>query len=202
MLPLKLYLTLEKKRKAAREAEAKDTKEKEAAEKGVSVEELKKDAPQNFDAECEHIHNKVLFDCINDSLLQFKPFGKDGEPLPWSRQSRRLKPTDDFNLNEIFEIVKHDLFRWAINLAGTLPRREFIYQGEFDEELFSEIREKKLVQLLAREMIETEPKWLNYEFEQAQVKIDVGDMILEQLVNETISILNEQSQRDFSNDAD
>ena len=58
------------------------------------------------------------------------------------------------------------------------------------------------MQLLAREMIETEPKWLNYEFEQAQVKIDVGDMILEQLVNETISILNEQSQRDFSNDAD
>ena len=51
----------------------------------------------------------MLFDCINDSLLQFKPFGKEGEPLPWSRQSRRLKPTDDFNLNEIFEIVKHDL---------------------------------------------------------------------------------------------
>ena len=84
-------------------------------------------------------------------------------------------------------------FRWAINLAGTLPRREFIYQGEFDEELFSEIREKKLVQLLAREMIDTEPKWLNYEFEQAQVKIDIGDMILEQLVNETISILNQQA---------
>ena len=57
------------------------------------------------------------------------------------------------------------------------------------------------MQLLAREMIETEPKWLNYEFEQAQVKIDVGDMILEQLVNETIAILNEQSQRDFSEDA-
>lgn len=53
------------------------------------------------------------------------------------------------------------------------------------------------MQLLAREMIETEPKWLNYEFEQAQVKIDVGDMILEQLVNETISILNEQASRSF-----
>lgn len=64
--------------------------------------------------------------------------------------------------------------------------------------MFSEIREKKLVQLLAREMIETEPKWLNYEFEQAQVKIDVGDMILEQLVNETIQILNSTAERDFS----
>ena len=60
-------------------------------------------------AECEHIHNKVLFDCINDSLQQFKPFGKDGEPMPWSRKNRRLKATDDFSLNEVFEIVKHDV---------------------------------------------------------------------------------------------
>ena len=57
------------------------------------------------------------------------------------------------------------LFRWAISLAGTLPRREFLIQGLFDDELFAELREKKLLQLLSREMIETEPKWLNYEFE-------------------------------------
>jgi hypothetical protein len=63
--------------------------------------------------------------------------------------------------------------------AGTLPRREFVFSGLFDEELFAEIREKKLATLLAREMIENEPKWLNYEFEEAQVKIDIGDMILE-----------------------
>jgi hypothetical protein len=82
-------------------------------------------------------------------------------------------------------------------MAGTLPSRQFMQQGQFDEEFFSDTRERKLVMLLAREMIDTEPKWLNYEFEQAQVKIDVGDMILEQLVNETISILNEQAQRDI-----
>jgi len=67
-----------------------------------------------------------------------------------------------------------------------LPRKEFVFQGVFDEELFNEIREKKLVTLLAREMIENEPKWLGYEFEEGQVKIDLGDMILETLVNETI----------------
>jgi hypothetical protein len=48
------------------------------------------------------------------------------------------------------------------------------------------------------EMIETEPKWLNYEFELAQVKIDVGDMILEQLVNETIAVLAENASRDLA----
>lgn len=64
---------------------------------------------RNFLAECEHIHNKVLFDCINDCLLQFKPYGKDGAPLPWSRQNRKLKPIEDFMVEEMFEIVKHDV---------------------------------------------------------------------------------------------
>lgn len=48
------------------------------------------------------------------------------------------------------------------------------------------------------EMVETEPKWLNYEFELAQVKIDVGDMILEQLVNETIAVLAQNASRDLA----
>lgn len=47
--------------------------------------------------------------------------------------------------------------------------------------------------MLAREMIETEPKWLQYEFEEAQVKIDIGDMILEQMVTETIGFLQEKT---------
>lgn len=84
--------------------------------------------------------------------------------------------------------------------AGTLPRREFVFNNHFDDELFAEIREKKLATLLAREMIENEPKWLNYEFEEAQVKIDIGDMILEQLVTETIAILR-QNEMSHSNSA-
>lgn len=178
ILPLDMYLKLEKRRKESRERDR------------LGKEEGKEKVDKNFLAECEHIHNKVLFDCINDSLLQFKPYGKEGVPLPWSRQSRRLKPIEDFTIEEMFEIVKHDLFRWAIMQAGTLPRKEFVFGGVFDDELFAEIREKKLATLLAREMIENEPKWLNYEFEEAQVKIDIGDMILEHLVKETIHILN------------
>jgi len=60
--------------------------------------------------------------------------------------------------------------------------------------LFSEIREKKLVALLGREMIDTEPRWLNYEFEQAQVKMDLSDNILEILVTECIEQLNQLEQ--------
>ena len=113
--------------------------------------------------------------------------------MPWSRKQRKLQKTPiqkDIDIKKMFEIIKHDMFRWSIMQAGTLPRREFIFSGVFDEELFAEIREKKLATLLATEVIENEFEWLNYDFEEAQVRIDLGDMILEHLVTETISIGN------------
>ena len=40
--------------------------------------------------------------------------------------------------------------------------------------------------MLASEVVESEHQWLNYEFEEAQIKIDLSDMILELLVEETV----------------
>lgn len=87
--------------------------------------------------------------------------------MVWSRLGRKLKPTEDFTLEEMFEITKHDLYQMAITQSGTLPRREFVFGGKFDDELFAEIREKKLAGLLCREIIETEPQWLKWDFEEA-----------------------------------
>lgn len=107
VLPLELYLSLEKRRKEAREqtGEAGQVRGAQGEARASSQAEMLR----ILLAECEHIHNKVLFDCVNDSLLQFKPYGKEGAPLPWGRKNRRLKPTDDFSLGEVFEIVKHDV---------------------------------------------------------------------------------------------
>ena len=102
VLKLDLYLRLEKRRKEKQEAEN-------AERQQTQLPSQLAEAYRVLVAECEHIHNKVLFDCINDSLLQFKPYGKEGEPLPWTRKNRRLKPSDDFNVEEVFEIVKHDV---------------------------------------------------------------------------------------------
>ncbi len=44
--------------------------------------------------------------------------------------------------------------------------------------------------MLAQEVMENEAQWLNYEFEDAQVKIDLSDMILEHLVEEFVGYLN------------
>jgi len=42
-----------------------------------------------------------------------------------------------------------------------------VFNNHFDDELFSEIREKKLATLLCREIVETEPTWLKWDFEEA-----------------------------------
>lgn len=199
VLNLDLYLKLEKRRKESREPR----NQKEGVNPDgrfdfdpVTNDELRRDSvDRNFLSECQHIHNKVLFDCINDSLQQFRPHGKEGKPMVWSRQSRKLKPTEDFTMEEIFEITKHDLFRMAIMQAGTLPRKEFVFGGHFDEELFAEIREKKLATLLVREIVETEPQWLKWDFEETQTKVDLADMVLESLMTETIDFLNSQQQK-------
>jgi hypothetical protein len=51
--------------------------------------------------------------------------------------------------------------------AGTLPRQDFVIDNEFNEGLFAEIREKKLANLLATEVMENEEDWLDYDFEEA-----------------------------------
>jgi hypothetical protein len=195
ILPLEVYLELEKIRKN-KEIEEVKSENSSSDENSFSTKMNNKDKKSKTNEvkllrECEHIHNKALFDSINESLLQFKPYGKDGEPMPWSRKQRKLQKTPiqkDIDIKKMFEIIKHDMFRWSIMQAGTLPRREFIFSGVFDEELFAEIREKKLATLLATEVIENEYQWLNYDFEEAQVRIDLGDMILEHLVTEAISL--------------
>lgn len=40
-------------------------------------------------SEAQHIHNKVIFDCVNEGLNMVRPYGSQGEPMPWSKKPRR-----------------------------------------------------------------------------------------------------------------
>lgn len=39
-----------------------------------------------------HIHNKAIFDCLNESLDQERPFGMWGAPFPWKVTSKFSPP--------------------------------------------------------------------------------------------------------------
>ena len=49
--------------------QARKDKKADSPEKAPAGNQTQETVLKTFLAECEHIHNKVLFDCINDSLL-------------------------------------------------------------------------------------------------------------------------------------
>jgi hypothetical protein len=90
--------------------------------------------------ESVHIHNKSVFDSLNESLLKFRPYGIQGEPMPWSTKNRRLQTRVDANsvdTERLFFMVKQDVLRWAQTFAGAQPSPIFVCKrtnagGELD----------------------------------------------------------------------
>ena len=40
--------------------------------------------------ERENIHNKAIFDALNEAFDSYRPYGLKGPPLPWANQKRTL----------------------------------------------------------------------------------------------------------------
>eukprot|EP00826_Nyctotherus_ovalis_P031647 TRINITY_DN2533_c0_g1_i8.p1 TRINITY_DN2533_c0_g1~~TRINITY_DN2533_c0_g1_i8.p1 ORF type:complete len:791 (+),score=226.07 TRINITY_DN2533_c0_g1_i8:515-2887(+) len=133
-------------------------------------------------------HNRALFDAVNEALNLIRPYGLNAEPMPWSSQGRILfKSISDQGI--IVKNIKNMVLDWASFEVGTLPGPEFMLEGRFDEEYFAGVRERQLATLLAQEVIDNEEMWLTYEAEEAEVAVDVADMVLEELTVDLIFTL-------------
>ena len=78
IVPLNLYLDLEKMREnSLPQSKKSDLKSSDSPTPG-------------FLEECEHIHDKAVFDSVNEALNLIRPYGLNGEPMPWSLQQRIL----------------------------------------------------------------------------------------------------------------
>ena len=139
--------------------------------------------------EAEHIHNKMIFDAANEALQKYRPYGLQGIPMPWSFTCRFDKKNNK-PIKLILEEVKEELLDWSTIQAGKISTEDMMLSnGILDEELLQQVREDRLANMLAEEIIERDNIWINYEFEETQVKLDIADMILEELSGEIIKIL-------------
>jgi hypothetical protein len=138
--------------------------------------------------EAEHIHNKMIFDAANEALQKYRPYGLKGAPMPWSSLARWIGHTKP--ILTIIEEVKEELEDWSSIQAGKICTEDMaMSNGLIDDDLLQQIREERLANMLADEIIEKDEMWTNYEFEETQVKLDLSDMILEHLSSEVIEIL-------------
>jgi hypothetical protein len=123
---------------------------------------------------------------VNEALDGLRPYGLKGPPLPWSKQNRTLtyKNGDVSEIPKILESIDKRVINWV----GEYKQNQPIHQ----------VWEERLAVILANEIEENEPLWTEYEYEEAQVKIDVAELIMEELTNETVGIL-QQRQENLAN---
>ncbi|OMJ85849.1 hypothetical protein SteCoe_12763 [Stentor coeruleus] len=134
--------------------------------------------------QAEKIHKKMLLHSLNYLLQQFRPYGYKGKPLPWY-QTFQNKPFKA-SFKEITEKILQDLEKLSKFAIGkTEDLDSSLYE---DENMVLKIKEQQLDKLVRYEISEEEHKWVNYNFEETQVKLDIADMILYDLAVEVIKI--------------
>ena len=102
-----------------------------------------------------------------------------------------MRPIKKIYLNSILGDLIEEIKDLNKTQAGKTPKVEFIINSQDSEEdIAAQMREEQLSSILACEVVSQEPCWVNYEFEETQVKLDLSDMTLEELVEETVNILN------------
>ena len=118
ILNVQLYLTLEK----ARENVIKDALQqiREAANSGENI-ELDENLSELL-SESDHIHNKAIFDAVNEALNLVRPYGEHGEPMPWSNRARKnhFPFASEKDLENVLSMVKATLVGWVSTNAGQI----------------------------------------------------------------------------------
>jgi len=131
----------------------------------------------NLKCEWENIHNKAIFDSVNEALDGLRPYGLKGPPLSWSKQNRTLT----YKNGHITEIPK---------ILETVEKKVLGWIGDDDvKKPVNQVWEERLAVILVNEIEENEPLWSDYEFEETHVKIDMAEIITEELIKESIDIL-------------
>jgi len=177
ILPLQVYLSVERERKLD------------------SIEPSKSLTHEGLLVEWSNIHNKCLFDVVNDILDLYRPYGIKGPPLPWSHKTKELtyKYGASKTVKKILVGVKKKVLGYAMTNAGTVRIPEnFNFRNSIhynESQALKRLREEILGPLLNSEVSEADESWLDIELEETQVKLDITEVIVESIVKEIIDFL-------------
>jgi len=99
-------------------------------------EALKNSEQEQLQIEWSNIHNKCIFDAVNEALDCYRSYGLRGLPLPWSANLRQLTYRNGSTsiVQELIGKVKLRVMTWAMTNAGTLQLpKEFIGDERLSE---------------------------------------------------------------------
>ena len=138
----------------------------------------------------DNFYDKMLNDCIVETAIEIinkeRLYGKNGEPLKWSSRTHELafkyKKDDP---KKLANFVCKKLIFGIRNRVGLISDN---YESMSPDQINFE-RDKRLTNIIKRDLDEYEYQWNNLEMEETQLKVDNAELIMEQLYNEVIEIL-------------
>ena len=133
------------------------------------------------------IHDKLVFDAVNEALAGWRNYGIKGEPMPWSAAKRLV--TQNVTTREAIALATRQVLLWNTTRLGIIPHLETPLSTQ-SEEIVQLQREEKLVQDIIIDTMTNDDQWCDYEDEETQVKLDLADMVLESLMSEVLSLLS------------
>ena len=70
----------------------------------------------------EHVHNKCLFDLLNHHLAAFRPFYRNGQPLPWKSNSEFISSffLSEDNMQDVLHNCVYNILSEAEHLCGVI----------------------------------------------------------------------------------
>lgn len=138
----------------------------------------------------EENSDAMLNNCLVDSAIELinkeRIYGDQGNPLPWSNRTREIKfKYEKTNPHKLANFIEKELLKLLNNKIGMITENfDYMNIDQINME-----RERKLIEMIKYELKENENLWNNLEMEETQLKVELTELILEQLYNEVIEIL-------------
>lgn len=157
-----------------------------------SFEKVNRNIREDDNITSDDYYDSTLNECMVDAAVELlnkeRLYGELGEPLPWSNRTRNVsyKYTKS-------QVSKSNLKRSIASELTTVMNSKMGLISDNHEYLdidqLNQDREKKLMNNIIKELTESEELWRNFELEETSVKLELSEMVLEQLLNEVVEIL-------------
>ena len=138
----------------------------------------------------DNFYDNMLNNCLIDTTIELinkeRLYGESGNPLPWSSRTHEIIFKYDKNdPKKLCDYITKNLLYLLHNRIGLISENYDFLSGE---QLNVE-RERRFLKTIHNELDENEYQWKNLEMEETQLKVEVTEMIMDQLYNEIIEIL-------------
>ena len=155
-----------------------------------TFEPINKKIRYNDNSISDNFYDNILNECIVETAIEIinkeRLYGKNGDPLKWSSRTHELSfkyKKDD--PKKLANFVCKKLYFVIRNKIGLITDN---YDNMNPDQLNYE-RDKRLTNIIKRDFDENEYQWNNLEMEETQLKVEIGEAIMDQLYNEVIEIL-------------